>query len=241
MYDESYYSGRSEYSYKDERKTEKFDAYVWDARLRNIQRFKKNGNFLDVGCAFGGFLERAKLAGFNPYGIEVSPYSAAYARKRGFPVVQGNFLEAVEEYKDNFFEVITLIEVIEHLPNPSKVFDQLSRILAPGGLLLVQTANFEGKQAILEAENYHYYLPGHIFYYSESNLKDILKKRKFDRFKMYYGVDFPLIAKLKKSRGSFETWKDYLKWWKIAKYHWKSQFFSGSTSSMVLYSFKENL
>lgn len=238
MYSENYYLGKSEYAYKDERRTEKYDAYVWDARLRNIQRFQKTGNFLDVGCAFGGFLTRAKVFGFQPFGIEVSPYSAGFARERGLEVVQGNFLDSVSKFSDDFFQVITLIEVIEHLPDPDQVFDELTRILAPGGLLILQTANFEGKQAREEGKSYHYYLPGHIYYYSESNLKSILELRKFDKFIPYLGVDFPLLAKLQKSRGSFQSWKDYFRWWRIALYHWKSKLFAGSTSSMVLYAFK---
>ncbi len=238
LYSENYYLGKAEYTYKDERTTEKYDAYVWDARIKNIQKFQKSGNFLDVGCAFGGFLNRARLFGFKPYGIEISTYAFEYAKKRGLEVVQGNFLEAVKHFPDRFFQVVTLIEVIEHLPEPNQVFNELSRILSEGGLLVLQTANFEGWQAIKEGKNYHYYLPGHLYYYSESNLKSILKARGFTKFISYLGVDFPLLAKLKKSRGSFQTWKDYLKWGKIISYHLKSLIFPGSTSSMVLYAFK---
>ncbi len=51
--------------------------------------------------------------------------------------------------------------MIEHLSYPEKVFEKLGKILKPGGLLLIQTANFEGWQAINAGADYHYYLPGH--------------------------------------------------------------------------------
>ena len=39
IYSESYYNGKSEYNYKDERKTEYYDAFVWDARIQNIKKY----------------------------------------------------------------------------------------------------------------------------------------------------------------------------------------------------------
>lgn len=237
MYGENYYRGKAEYSYRDERLLEKFDSYVWDARIRNIQKFKPRGNFLDIGCSFAGFLNRARLHGYTPYGVEVSEYSSKFARKRGIEVHTGNFVDL--QLPANFFDVITLIEVIEHLDHPRKVFDELTRIIKPGGLLVIQTANFSGRQARQHQQNYHYYLPGHIYYYSLSNLQLALQQRGFSRFRPYLGVDFSLWAKLKKSRGSFQTAIDYLKWLQISLYHLKSKLFPGSTSSMVLYAWKD--
>ena len=236
IYTEEYYAGKAEYKYKDERKTERFDSYVWDARLKNIKKFKNNGNFLDVGSSFGGFLKRAKLAGFETYGIEISEYSSMYANSQGIQTYNGSFLD--NPYPDNFFDVITLVEVIEHLEKPKEVFKKLYSQLRKDGLLLLQTANFDGKQAISEGKNYHYYLPGHLYYYSRSNLEKILKDLGFSKIIMYYGVDFSLLPKLLKSRGSFQSFRDYNKWWNISIYHIKSKIFKGSTSSMVLYGIK---
>jgi 2-polyprenyl-3-methyl-5-hydroxy-6-metoxy-1,4-benzoquinol methylase len=236
IYSESYYNGKSEYNYKDERKTEYYDAFVWDARIHNIKKYSKTGNFLDVGSSFGGFLSRAKLAGFDVFGVEVSKYSSEYAKSKGIETFCGSYLD--NKYPDNYFDVITLIEVIEHLEKPREVFQKLFKQLRTGGLLVIQTANFEGKQAIREGSNYHYYLPGHLYYYSKSILEKILIKEGFSRSIMYYGVDFPLSSKLLKSRGSFKSLGDYKKWWNISKYHLQSKFIKGSTSSMVLYGIK---
>jgi len=137
--------------------------------------------------------------------------------------------------------VITLIEVIEHLEKPQLVFNKLSAILKKDGLLVIQTADFEGLQAKECGSSYHYYLPGHLYYYSFSNLKNILIKNGFSHFIPFFGVDFPLYAKLLKSRGNFKSPKDYLKWFTISLYHLKSKIRIRSerlTSSLVLYAFK---
>ncbi|XDD49028.1 class I SAM-dependent methyltransferase [Leptospira sp. WS92.C1] len=239
LYTEEYYTGNADFSYRDERKTERFDRYVWKARIKNIQKFKQSGEFLDVGCSFGGFLNCAQEAGFRVTGVEISPYSAEVAKARGFQVFQGEFIDA--DLPENFFDVVTLVEVIEHLSEPALVFKKFFRILKPGGLLLLQTANFEGLQAIEAGSAYHYYLPGHFYYYSESNLKKILDQSGFTNHITYPGVDFSLLAKLLKSRGSFQSLKEYWKWIRISIYHWKSKFKKKGrplTSSMVLYSFK---
>ncbi|HOF14792.1 MAG TPA: hypothetical protein PLN01_10765, partial [Spirochaetota bacterium] len=81
LYDEGYYTGSSDYSYYDERKTERYSQYVWNARLQTIHNYVRGGNFLDVGCSFGGFLHAASQL-YTPYGIEPSAYSGKYAQKR---------------------------------------------------------------------------------------------------------------------------------------------------------------
>lgn len=236
MYEAAYYQGTAAYSYIDERKNEKFESYVWDARLNTIQKFKAQGSFLDIGSSFGGFLNRARLKGFTVQGVEISTYSAKYSNARGIPTFQGSVLDS--QFAKESFDVITLIEVIEHLDKPDLVFEKLSQILKKEGLLVIQTANFDGEQAKKEAAKYHYYLPGHLYYYSLSNLTQILTKYGFKKFIPFHGVDFPLTAKLLKSRGSFRSILDYWKWIRISYYHIKSKLFKGSTSSLVLYAFK---
>ncbi len=172
-------------------------------------------------------------------GVEISSFASSHANANGIPTFNGSLLEA--KFPDSHFDVISLVEVIEHLEQPQLVFSELSRILKPGGLLLLQTANFEAWQAKDAGSAYHYYMPGHVFYYSDALLKKILTEKGFDRFISYFGVDFPLSAKLLKSRGNFRKLSDYLQWFRIGYYHfrskWKKEGFP-MTSSHVLYSFR---
>ncbi|TGL37556.1 class I SAM-dependent methyltransferase [Leptospira perdikensis] len=240
LYGQDYYQGKAEYTYIDERENKKFFQYVWKARVRNIKKFVKTGNFLDIGSSFGGFLESARDGGFSVQGVEISEYASHYANENGIPTFNGSLAEA--KFPNNHFSVITMVEVIEHIENPNLFFKELTRILKPGGLLLLQTANFDGWQAKKEGPNYHYYMPGHVFYYTDRILKNILTNLDFSRFVSYFGVDFPLLAKLQKSRGSFKNWKDYLQWLRISYYHFQSKWKKNGfplTSSYVLYAFKK--
>ncbi|HNJ05734.1 MAG TPA: methyltransferase domain-containing protein [Leptospiraceae bacterium] len=96
MYDEDYYSGKSEYSYKDERKNEKYEAYVWRARLKRIAEFvPAPADFLDVGCAYGGLALEARASGYSAKGLDISKHAVAEARKRGLDAKQGRISRRV--------------------------------------------------------------------------------------------------------------------------------------------------
>ncbi len=241
LYGEDYYEGRAEYSYRDERRKRRFDRYVHDARLATISSFlPAPADFLDVGAAFGGLVEAAASAGYRARGIDVSPYAADWAKSQGLRVEHASLTSGL--FPDASLDVVTLIEVMEHLEDPRASLTALSRIVRPGGLVVIQTANFEGRQARDAGADYHYYLPGHLYYYSLSNLRKMLGDHGFHKLKVFRPVDFGLLPKLLKSRGDFQRWTDYRRWLKTAWYHWKSSIAWGDfalTSSMVIYAFRD--
>ncbi len=239
LYGEGYYSGESEYSYYDERSMEKYSRHVWDRRIRVVRKYVSVGNMLDVGCSFGGFLN-AGNEWFVPYGIDLSPYAGEYAKNRFDGRVHVGTLED-HPFDENFFSVITMIEVMEHVPSPRETVEECLRLLAPGGLLVIQTANMAGLQARLQGDRFPYYMPGHLSYYTRKNLANLLSSTGFNRIKTWYPVEFGLVPKLKKSRGTFTSPLDYAAWLRIAWYHLKSKIHYrefAMTSSMVVYAFK---
>jgi 2-polyprenyl-3-methyl-5-hydroxy-6-metoxy-1,4-benzoquinol methylase len=239
FYSSDYYSGLSSFSYIDERSIEKYSKYTWNARIASIRRYIKNGNFLDVGCSFGGLLSCASGC-FTPYGIELSEYSGAHARERFAENIHiGTLFDA--PFTNGFFSVITMVELIEHLKDPMKALIKCRELLTDSGMLLIQTADMDGWQAIDAGEQYHYYLPGHLSYFTANALSNALIRAGFSRIKIFRPVDFGLLPKLLKSRESFTSLKDYKRWLDIAKYHIKGKFKKKGrplTSSMTIYAFK---
>lgn len=240
LYDEGYYTGSSDYSYYDERKTERYSQYVWNARLQTIQDYVRGGNFLDVGCSFGGFLHAASQL-YTPYGIEPSAYSGKYTQQRfGKDAIHiGTLFD--HPFKRNFFSVITLIEVLEHMRQPFEALTECYNLCAPDGLLVIQTANMDGLQATIQKDRYGYFLPGHFSYFTKDNLTHTLKKIGFKKIKVFQPVDFGLLPKLMKSKMNFKSIYDYKSWIRIALYHYASKIHAGNcalTSSMVVYAFK---
>ena len=104
LYSEDYYSGDNDYSYIDERKNEKYGAHVWDRRIKVIKGYAGGGNFLDVGCSFGGLLARAEKD-FTSYGIEISPYASGHAAER-FPGRIHNGTLKDHPFSKNFFSLL---------------------------------------------------------------------------------------------------------------------------------------
>jgi SAM-dependent methyltransferase len=245
FYDEGYYTGTGAYTYIDERKEEEACRVVWKKRVSKWMKWdrsgKPGGSFLDVGCSFGGLMKVAEESGLKPYGIEVSLYSGAFAKKRfGGDSI---FIGSVEDVKlpENEFSIVSLIEVIEHVHDIRKAIGNIYASMKKGGVLIIQTADMEGLQAKLYGKKYGYFLPGHLSYFSRNNLAGLLKSAGFSRIKFIGGVEFGLLSKLIKSGYGFKKWTDYLRWIKISTYHLISKAAFGRfhmTSSMVMAAWK---
>lgn len=101
--------------------------------------FDKHASILDVGAGAGAWLERLGTAGFeNLYGIDKDPDR--------FHATKGQFIAADLDYEDSIladktFQLITSIEVIEHLENPGRLLYHVSKLLEPEGYFLLTTPN----------------------------------------------------------------------------------------------------
>ncbi|MBD1916321.1 MULTISPECIES: class I SAM-dependent methyltransferase [Cyanophyceae] len=102
-------------------------------------RFSKASKILDLGAGAGAWIERLGNSGFqNLYGVDKS---AEY-----FQASKGKFIVADLDYgslnlDNEVFDLITSIEVIEHLENPGRLFQHVSTLLAPSGYFLLTTPN----------------------------------------------------------------------------------------------------
>ncbi|WP_288550706.1 class I SAM-dependent methyltransferase [uncultured Brachyspira sp.] len=101
--------------------------------LKKILPYCNYGNLLDIGCSSGLLLEEAKLLGFEPYGIEISEYASSIAKKRiGSERIYNGTLES-SNFNKNFFNVITMIDLIEHVRNPVETLKKIRNILNSTG------------------------------------------------------------------------------------------------------------
>lgn len=95
---------------------------------------------LDVGCGCGTLLQIARQRGYTVRGIEISAYMAAQARKLFHLDVEEGRLEDAN-FDDEEFDVVTALEVLEHLTDPVSWLREIHRVLKPGGWLLLTTPN----------------------------------------------------------------------------------------------------
>jgi SAM-dependent methyltransferase len=106
------------------------------AVCRAIRRFKGSGTALDVGSGSGNFLRAMRRAGFSVYGVEPSKTGSAYARNRhGIETFNGTIEQFLASDPDRRFDVVSILNVLEHLKNPVPVLRELKATLLPSGIL----------------------------------------------------------------------------------------------------------
>lgn len=133
-------------------------------------------SWLDVGCGHGEFvkaIQDASAGRIAVRGIEPNVHKVAAAQQRGLNV--GYFDVASHEGR---YDVVSLLDVYSHLPDPPLFLAALKRLLSPGGELLLQT----GDAANLAAEDQFrpFGLPDHLSFASEEIIVDILKRLGFE-------------------------------------------------------------
>jgi SAM-dependent methyltransferase len=102
----------------------------------------RRGRLLDVGCGLGYFVKRtATVPGWEAFGYEISPQAVAFARETlGLDTVYCGRVED-SDFESGSFDVITLWDVIEHIPEPDPLLAYLCSLLKPDGLLCMHTPN----------------------------------------------------------------------------------------------------
>lgn len=117
-------------------------------RLEHIsRRAGKDTSLLDIGCAFGPFLDAAREAGFRPYGTDVSEEACAHVREvLSIPAAGGRFPadNPAAVFDVPGFNVISLWYVIEHFAELKVVLEALNQLLFVGGVLALSTPNSSG-------------------------------------------------------------------------------------------------
>ncbi len=113
---------------------------LFKKNLKRIEKYFSKGKLLDVGCGYGTFLKIAEDDGWQVQGIEISRSASDYAKtKLGLNISKETLKEA--HFSDNYFDVITLWEVLGALYNPSAELQEVKRILKEGGLIALRLHN----------------------------------------------------------------------------------------------------
>ncbi|MBI2061805.1 MAG: class I SAM-dependent methyltransferase [Nitrospirae bacterium] len=161
---------------------------VYGRILDRIQVHKRGGSLLDVGSHVGGFLLLARERGFKVTGVEPSLPTARLARRYGrFKIWSTTFDRA--PVKSGSVDVLTLLDVIEHLDDPIGALNRAGRLLRKHGILAIKTPSLAYtrlKLAILDplrrnVPRWLYLEPGgHLQYFSPRALQKMLNRAGFE-------------------------------------------------------------
>lgn len=137
---------------------------------------------LDVGCGYGTHLELASSLGWKCFGVEVSNHARQVAQQR----LEGKayIVEAVEDLIPHEFDLVLILDVIEHLPSPYILFYNLFSIgaITPKTRIVISTPNAGSDEARQNPSKWEYrHPPSHLVYYSTDSLRFLLEKLHFSR------------------------------------------------------------
>lgn len=151
---------------------------------KNIKKYKKNGKYLDVGCSFGIYMKAAKDIGYEVSGVEIADNAARYARDQfDLDVFIGTLEKA--KYKENTFDVVTIYDVLEHIPDINIFLNEINRILKPGGVLVIQCPNIESLAFAILKQKWNWLLvPNHLWHFSKRSFIRILDDTGFSIVKI---------------------------------------------------------
>lgn len=150
-------------------------------KAKAISNYLKEGDrYLDFGCGDGELLYQiSKQGNYQLDGIEIEGKAAQRAAQRKeVELFVGELTEA--DYPDNYFQLVSMIHVFEHLPNPSEVVNILSQIIREDGYLIIEQPNIESWQAkVFKGKWLHLDPPRHLNFFGPDALTRLLGQYGF--------------------------------------------------------------
>lgn len=142
----------------------------FSSRVRQLRRLAPEGRLLEIGSAFGFFLDLARTH-WDVKGLDISSEAVAHTRETlGIGAFDaGDFLDLPEE--PDRYDVICLWDTIEHVSRPVRHIEKAARWLKPGGILAMTTGDAGSLLARLRGERWRQiHPPTHLYYFSTATL-----------------------------------------------------------------------
>lgn len=139
----------------------------------------KRGRLLDVGSGSGEKAVKFAYVGWQVTGVETDREAAKRACA-SYPIdVRGGYLHE-QHFPDGSFDAVTLLFVLEHVPDPLGVLKEIRRVLAPGGALMIDVPNFDSRLRTAFGPAWtQYAVPEHWLLPTEATLRGMLEAAGF--------------------------------------------------------------
>ena len=178
----NYYKSEDYISHTDSKRNLFEKVYHWvrnyslQQKLKLINKYSSQPNsLLDIGCGTGDFLATAQKAGWEIQGVEPDAGARVIANKKTSNSVKD--VEALEDFANASFDVITLWHVLEHLPNLDEQIKILDKLLKPEGTLILAVPNFKSHDAKHYKEFWAAYdVPRHFWHFSQDAISKLFSK-----------------------------------------------------------------
>ncbi len=187
VYNEGYFNAERGYGIEDIEGRAKIQSKKRALSLFDeIEKTTSKGTLLDIGCAAGYFLEEASRRGWTANGVEISKFAAEKAGlKNRFNIYIGDFINL--DIPANKFDLVLMLDLIEHLTSPVEGLKKAFAALKPGGLLVIETPNYESAPSKVLGKEWGLIAPEHhLFYFTPKTLTSALETAGFTIREMKY-------------------------------------------------------
>lgn len=155
--------------------------------LAHAERHRAPGHLLDVGAGPGFLISAARDRGWDAIGLDLNPWAAKYAREElGVQVGTETFIDAA--FAPATFDAVTMMDLIEHVGDPSELVREAARVIKPGGLLVILTpdAGSPVSRALGRRWPEVRRAPEHLSLFSVSGLAHLVKREGFSPREWHY-------------------------------------------------------
>jgi 2-polyprenyl-3-methyl-5-hydroxy-6-metoxy-1,4-benzoquinol methylase len=161
---------------------------TYERWLDALERERRPGRILDIGCGTGLFLAVARRRGWQPYGVDDCAPAIDHARRHfGLEVWSGQFTDFAAR-EGLRFDAISMWDIIEHARAPVALLEAARAVLAPGGVIGISTPNQRSMLDLVAGLLYHgsfglitrplekFYIEQHFLYFSPDTLYGALDR-----------------------------------------------------------------
>ncbi len=175
-YTGGYFSGKHADGYADYRGAEPVLRREFAHTVEFIRTLRPRGRLLEIGCAYGFFLDEAKRH-YDVCGIELAAEAAAACRSRSLNVVTGVADAPTLDRLSPPFDVIALLDVIEHLPQPNETLALAAQRLDPDGAIVLTTGDFGSPVARLTGARWRLMTPPqHLWFFTAESFPRLARR-----------------------------------------------------------------
>lgn len=162
---------------------EKYLKKNFALRLKVLQRFldkDRHQRLLEIGSAYGFFLDLAKNHFAEVSGIDLTDEGVQYTREQlKLSAIQADFQK--HDFGDARFDVVCLWDTIEHVRRPDQYIDKIAALTEPGALLAITTGDVQSAVARWRGPKWRMIIPPvHAHYFSGDTLTRLLNERGFE-------------------------------------------------------------
>lgn len=137
------------------------------------------GRVFDIGTAGGSFLAAARARGWEVDGCEPNRWLASWGKSHyGIDIRPGPLTD--HDLPKGHYDVVTLWDVVEHLPQPSAILERAKELVKPGGFLILTFPDFGSPSARYLGRFWPFLSSVHLYYFSKKTMKEMLKRHGFE-------------------------------------------------------------